>query len=139
MPQVPQFLASVLVSVHAPEQAVCPLMAQPQAPLLQVWPVLHDVVQLPQCALSVFVSTQLPLQFVWGDEQEALAPPLPGFVPLPPTVAPLPPTVAPLPPCARPDPELLAGWLQSMMAKPIEARITPDTIGLVMRSASEAS
>lgn len=160
VPQVPQFFASVFVSVHVPEQAVCP-PPQLQAPVLQDCPVAHVVVQLPQCVLSICVSTQAPLQLVdvpWHTQAlpkhfipvPHLVPQVPQFAAFVVRAAQMPaqstsPAVVqvaatpPLPP-APPEAELLPptppvfvlGWPQSMTPKPARARIRESTTRLVM-------
>jgi hypothetical protein len=59
-PHAPQFLLSVLVFTHFPEQLVCSMGHAPtQTPSLQLAPVpTHAVVQLPQCARSFDRSLQ---------------------------------------------------------------------------------
>jgi len=52
VPQVPQFVESMLVSVHVvPQSSVG--AGQVQAPLSQVWPAGHIVPHTPQLAVSV--------------------------------------------------------------------------------------
>ncbi len=77
VPQLPQFVLLVAVSTHTPLHAVCVggqgmhccvwLLQVPlqQTPLQQIRFAGHAVPHAPQFALSVLVSTQVPLQFVW--------------------------------------------------------------------------
>jgi hypothetical protein len=71
VPQLPQFLASLLVSVHTPLQVVWP-KGQVQRLLTQCCPEpkVQDVPQLPQLRSSLVMSTQAPLQLVSWAEHE---------------------------------------------------------------------
>ncbi len=70
IPQPPQFLMSVVSSTHVWLQRSGGL-PQTQPPLTQLAPVGHELVQLPQCALSFFSSTQTPPQFWSGSQTHA--------------------------------------------------------------------
>jgi hypothetical protein len=51
--------ASVITFAHVPEQLVCPAL-QAQAPLVQLWPVVHAMPHMPQLAALVIKSTHAP-------------------------------------------------------------------------------
>jgi hypothetical protein len=61
LPQWPQLSLLVVVSTQAVPQAVV-VPGQVQLELLQVAPVGQGVLQLPQCSVSLLVSTHLPPQ-----------------------------------------------------------------------------
>lgn len=70
LPQLPQWLTSVLRLRHVPEQLVCP-EGQAQLPLLQMNPVPHFRPQPPQLLTSVLMFTQALLQVACPLEQTA--------------------------------------------------------------------
>jgi hypothetical protein len=67
-PQEPQFAASDVVSVQAPEHDVCPLR-QPQAPALQTWPAAQALPQEPQFLASLWRFVHAPPHAVVPPEQ----------------------------------------------------------------------
>jgi hypothetical protein len=67
-PHEPQFAASDVVSVQAPEHDVCPVR-QPHTPAVQTWPAVHALPQLPQFLASLWRLVQAPLQAVVPPEQ----------------------------------------------------------------------
>jgi hypothetical protein len=74
MPQPPQLLGSLLVSVHVPLQSVCPDGQPPpplatQVPLEQVVPEPHTLPQLPQLLGSLARVTQAPAHSTVPDGQ----------------------------------------------------------------------
>jgi hypothetical protein len=60
----PQFRASLSVLTHTPPQFVLP-GGQAHAPATHEVPPVQLTPQAPQFALSVWISTQAPLQVVW--------------------------------------------------------------------------
>ncbi len=61
VPQVPQLLESLCVSVQEPEHDVSPVPhVAAQAPAVQTWPVVQAWPHAPQLATSLVVFTQLP-------------------------------------------------------------------------------
>lgn len=70
IPQAPQFLMSVVLSTHVWLHRSGGLL-QTQPPPTQLAPVGHELVQLPQCAVSVFSSTQTPPQLWSGSQTHA--------------------------------------------------------------------
>jgi hypothetical protein len=71
-PHMPQFIVSVIVSVHLPSHAVMPpVHAAPQVPPEQTVPPVHALPHLPQFELSVCVLVHAPLQDVSPPVQDA--------------------------------------------------------------------
>jgi hypothetical protein len=64
LPQVPQFLGSVVVVTQVPLQSVCGL-GQEQALFAQAFPPVHFTPQVPQLLMSLVRFTQTPAQSVW--------------------------------------------------------------------------
>ncbi len=66
LPQPPQFVASVIVSVHTPAQRVWPAVLQgvsaAHVPPEHVWPEGHALPHAPQFIASVSTSMQVPPQ-----------------------------------------------------------------------------
>jgi len=62
-PHIPQLLALVLVSTHAPEQSICPAgHVVVHAPITHDCPALHARPHIPQLLALVLVSTHAPEQ-----------------------------------------------------------------------------
>ena len=72
VPQAPQLLLSVVLSVQVPLQLANPdWQVRPQVPPEHTYPAGQTLEQVPQLPLSVLVSTQVPLQFISPDWQES--------------------------------------------------------------------
>ena len=77
VPHPPQLFGSVPVSVHVPEQLVCPAVGQVHTPAAQMSPAGHAFPHAPQLFRSVLGSTHVPPQsIVPGAHRLTHVPPL---------------------------------------------------------------